>query len=291
LKRVFVFGILFILLFAILIIYITVSRKVDTGKLTLSGVVEAEELDISFRISGLITDIYFKEGDTVDSGSIVAELDQGELRAAFDQASKNHEAAKAAITSLEVNIETVDRNLNKIKRLIPSGAATQSQYDDLFDQKRQAEAQLEFSRKNLGAAKAAVDMARIRLEYAVLTSYTSGTVLSRMFEPGEVVMPGAAVITIADLDDLTIKVFLPEIHLGTVKLGQEVEIQIDSHPERSFPGVIKHISDKAEFTPKNIQTKEERVKQVFAIEISSSSHNGILKPGLPCDVVISLRQD
>jgi len=104
-------------------------------------------------------------------------------------------------------------------------------------------------------------------------------------------MPGAAVITIADLDDLTIKVFLPEIHLGTVKLGQEVEIQIDSHPERSFPGVIKHISDKAEFTPKNIQTKEERVKQVFAIEISSSSHNGILKPGLPCDVVISLRQD
>jgi len=110
LKRVFVFGILFILLFAILIIYITVSRKVDTGKLTLSGVVEAEELDISFRISGLITDIYFKEGDTVDSGSIVAELDQGELRAAFDQASKNYEAAKAAITSLEVNIETVDRN-------------------------------------------------------------------------------------------------------------------------------------------------------------------------------------
>jgi len=291
LKRVFVFGIIFVVLFAILVIYITVSRQVDTDKLVLSGMVEAEELNISFRISGLITNIYFNEGAIVDSGSVVAELDQSELKAALDQAGKNYEAARAAITNLEVRIETINRNLNKIKTLIPSGAATQSKYDDLFDQKRQVEAQLEFSRKNLEAAKAAVDIARIRLEYAVLTSYSDGAVLSRMFEPGEVVMPGAPVITIADLDDLTIKVFLPEIHLGTVKLGQQVEIQIDSHPDRSFPGVIKHISDKAEFTPKNIQTKEERVKQVFAIEISSTSHGGILKPGLPCDVVISLHQD
>jgi len=290
LKRVFVFGIIFIVLFAILIIYITVSRQVDTDKLALSGMVEAEELNISFRISGLITNMYFNEGAIVDSGSVVAELDQSELKAALDQAGKNYEAARAAITNLEVKIETIDRNLNKIKTLIPGGAATQSQYDDLFDQKRQVEAQLEFSRKNLEAAKAAVDMARIRLEYAVLTSYSDGAVLSRMFKPGEVVMPGAPVITIADLDDLTIKVFLPEIHLGTVKLGQKVEIQIDSHPGQSFPGVIKHISDKAEFTPKNIQTKEERVKQVFAVEIFSTSQGGILKPGLPCDVVISLRQ-
>jgi len=288
LKRVMIFGIIFIVLLTILIITLNIYRNEDTGVLILSGIIEAEENDVSFRMPGLITHIYFDEGDYIDSGAVIAELDRNELNAAVDQTSKNYEAAKAAIVSLEVNLETINRNLNKISKLIAAGAATQTQYDDLFDQKRQTEAQLNYSQKSLEAAKAAVDMANIRLDYAVLKTYAKGRVLSRMFEPGEVVMPAAPVATIADLDNLTIKVYLPESCLGAIKLGQNVAIQIDSHPEKTFPGTITHISDKAEFTPKNIQTKKERVKQVFAVKIASYSHDGILKPGLPCDVVISI---
>ena len=290
-KRVMAFGIILVVLIIILIVYLNIFRQVDKDRLVLSGVVEAEEHDIAFRISGLITDIFYNEGDLIDSGSTVAELDKSELEALFDQTNKSYEAAIAAITSLRISLETINRNLDKIETLKQSGAATQSQYDDLFDQKRQVRAQLEHAIKAKDAVKAAVDMARVRLDYAVLTSYSKGTVISRMNQPGEVVMPGAPVIIISDLDDLTIKVYLPEIYLGKIKLGQNVKIQIDSHPDKFFPGVIKHISDKAEFTPKNIQTKEERVKQVFAVEIASDSHGGILKPGLPCDVVISIQQE
>lgn len=287
-RRVLIFGILFIILIAILLIYLNYSRQVDMGKLVLSGVIEAEEVDLSFRISGVLNNINFDKGDYVDSGAVAARLEQSELNAALNQAQKNYQASKAAITSVEVNLETVIRNLDKIEKLIPTGAAAQSQYDDLNDKRRQFEAQLDYSRKSLEAAQSSVDMARIRHDYSVLSTSTSGTVLSRMYEPGEVVMPGAPVLTIADLDDLTIRVYLPEIYLGKIKLGQKAAILIDSHPDKTFPGVVVYISDKAEFTPKNIQTKEDRVKQVFAVEISSDSHDGVLKPGLPCDVVITL---
>lgn len=288
-KRAIVFGILFIVLIAVLVIYLNLSRRIDSNQLVLSGVIEAVEHDLSFRISGLITEIFYDEGNFIDSVSVVAVLDTSELVATADQTHKNYEAAKASLTQLEVQLETTQRNLTKIEQLLPTGAATQSQYDDLADQKRQLKAQLEFAQKNLEAVKATVDLAEIRLDYAVLKSLTKGKLIARMYEPGEVVMPGAPVVTIADLDDLTVKVYLPEIYLGMIKLGQDVTIQIDSHPQRSFSGRVRYISDKAEFTPKNIQTKEERVKQVFAIKVSSSSHGGILKPGLPCDVIIPLQ--
>lgn len=288
-KRVIVFGILFIALVAVLVIYLGFSRRVEADKLILSGVIEAVEHDLSFRISGLITEIFYDEGDSIDSTTVVAVLDTSELVAVVDKAHKNYEATKASITQLEIQLETIQRNLNKIKQLLPTGGSTQSQYDDLADQKRQVKAQLESARKNLEAAKATDKLAAIRLDYAVLKSLIKGKAIARMYEPGEVVMAGAPIITIADLDDLTVRVYLPEIYLGKIKLGQEVAIQVDSYPQSSFPGQVKYISDKAEFTPKNIQTKEERVKQVFAIKISSSSHGGILKPGLPCNVIIPLR--
>ncbi len=273
----------------ILVFYLNISRRTDTGKLVLSGVVEAEEHDLSFRIPGQINSILFDEGDFVDSGTVIAELDKNELEAVYNQAKKNYEASEAAIAQQEISLETIERNLAKIESLVTTGAATQTQHEDLFDQKRQAEAMLEHSRKKLEAIQAAVDLARIRLEYATLIATVKGTVLSRLYEPGEIVMAGSPVVILADLYNLTIRVYLPEIYLGKIRLGQDVFIQIDSHPDTLFPGRIEYISDKAEFTPKNIQTKKERVKQVFAVKISTDSQGGILKPGLPCDVLISVQ--
>ncbi len=285
-KRVIVFAVVFAVLLCVLIAYLVLSRRIDTSKITLSGIVEADQYDLSFRIPGKISDIYFDEGDHVDSGIVVAELDKNELEAVVDQAEKSYEAAKAGIVQLEVSLETISRNLGKIGSLIPSGAATQSQYDDLFDQKRQVEAQLNYSRKSMEALKASVELARIRLGYSRLPSSINGTVLARMYEPGEVINAGSPILTLANLEKVKTIVYLPEINLGMVKLGQEVGILVDSHPGQSFSGKIEHISDKAEFTPKNIQTRAERIKQVFEIKVTSDSHGGILKPGLPCDVIV-----
>jgi len=290
LKRVIVFAVVFVVLLCVLITYLVLSRRIDTSQIMLSGIVEADQNDLSFRIPGKISGIYFDEGDHVDSGEVVAELDKSELEAVVDQAEKNYEAAKAGIVQLEVSLETITRNLDKIKSLIPSGAATQSQYDDLFDQKRQIEAQLNYSRKSVDALKASVELAKIRLGYSILASTVKGTVLSRMYEPGEIINAGSPVLTSANLEKVNVIVYLPEINLGMVKLGQEVEILVDSHPDQSFSGKIEHISDKAEFTPKNIQTKAERIKQVFEIKVTSDSHDGVLKPGLPCDVIIHFNQ-
>jgi HlyD family secretion protein len=288
LKRVFAFIIIFVVLVVILMVYLGISRHEDEGKIILSGVVEATEYDLSFRIAGQIKSINYDEGDLIDSGVVASELDKEELTKAVDQANKNYESVRASISQLEVSLETVNRNLTKINSLLPTGAATQTQYDDLADQKRQLEAQLTSTRKNLEAVKAGVEMAQIRLSYADLLNLQGGMVLARMYEPGEVVMAGSPVLTIADLNNLTIRVYLPEIYLGKVRLGQEVKISIDSHPNETFTGRIKYISDKAEFTPKNVQTKAERVKQVFALDIQTTSHDGIFKPGLPCDLEIAV---
>jgi HlyD family secretion protein len=288
LKRVLVFGIVFVVLVAVLIVYLQISRHEDQGKLVMSGVVEATEYDLSFRIPGQLNEINYDEGDMIDSGVVAATLDKEELAKAVDQATKSYEALKASISQLEVSLETVNRNLNKISSLLPTGAATQTQYDDLADQKRQLEAQLTSARRNIEAVKAGVELAQIRLSYADLVNIKGGMVLTRMYEPGEVVMAGSPILTIADLDDLTIRVYLPETYLGQVKLGQQANIYIDSHPGKTFTGSIKYISDKAEFTPKNVQTKAERVKQVFAIDIRTTSHNGVFKPGLPCDVDLAV---
>ena len=286
LKRVAIFGVLFVILVAVLIIFLTISRPTDINQILLSGVAEATQHDLAFRITGLVLSINYDEGDVVDSGAVVAVLDTSELVAAADQAYKSSEAIKAQMVQLNVQLETISRNLNKAKQLLTSGAANQSQVDDFSDQKRQLEAQITFADKTYQAQKAAAQLSSIRRSYAEIASPIKGIVLSRQHEPGEIVMPGSPIISVANLDQLYIKVYLPEIFLGKVKLGQDVSIFVDSHPGGPLPGKIEYISDKAEFTPKNVQTKLERIKQVFALKVACSSEGGIIKPGLPCDVEI-----
>jgi HlyD family secretion protein len=289
LKRVAVFGLILIVLLIILVVYLQLSRKTDTDKFVLSGVVEAVQHDLSFRISGLLNSINYDEGDIVDSGAAVAVLDTNELNAACDQAGKSYQATKANIEQLQVQLGSANRDFKKVKELLLTGAANQSQLDDLNDRKRTIQAQLEFSNRSLESQAAVVNLANIRRGYARLVSPIRGKVISRQYQPGEVVMPGSPVLTLADLDNLTIKVYVPEILLGKVKLGQNVAIQVDSYPGKNLPGKIDYIADQAEFTPKNVQTKQERVKQVFAVKISCSGKDGVLKPGLPCDVIIPLK--
>lgn len=287
-KRVAVFAIILLVLLIVLITFLSVTRRQDTGKIILSGMVESVQHDLSFRISGLITRINYDEGDLIDSGMIIAALDSGELVAAADQVQKAYQATNANIDQLNIQLSMINRNLNKVKELLKTGAANQTQFDDLFDQKRQLQAQLEYAAKNLESQQAMVNLADIRKSYSLLRSPIKGKIISRQYEPGEVAAPGSPVVSISDLDNLTIKVYLPEIYLGKVKLGADVVIAVDSHPGKIISGKVTYISDKAEFTPKNVQTKQERVKQVFAIKISCNSQGGLLKPGMPCDVTIPL---
>lgn len=117
-----------------------------------------------------------------------------------------------------------------------------------------------------------------------ISSPIDGVVLYRSVEPGEVVAPGAPLVTVANLDDLTLTVYVPEDRYGQITLGAEYPVTVDSFANEVFTGTVSHIADKAEFTPRNVQTTDSRRTTVFAIRLDLSAASGKLKPGMPADV-------
>ncbi len=133
------------------------------------------------------------------------------------------------------------------------------------------------------AAKAALDQAFLQLTYAQLKAPGDGIVTSRSVEPGEVVTPGREVLTVADLAAVDVKIFVPETDIGRVKPGQDVDVKVDTFPDRVFRGKVAFVSPEGEFTPKIIQTKKERVKLVYLVKVSVPNPEMALKSGMPAD--------
>lgn len=135
-------------------------------------------------------------------------------------------------------------------------------------------------------AKAAVSVLQTQIDKMTLCSPIDGMVASRSAHTGEAAIAGATLLTVANLDEVKLTVYIPEDELGRVFLGQEVEVQVDSFPGRVFTGTVSYISQQAEFTPKNVQTEKERVNMVFAVRVRVPNPDHLLKPGMPADAVI-----
>lgn len=136
----------------------------------------------------------------------------------------------------------------------------------------------------LEQAQAELNLIDVQIEKLAVYTPTSGVVIARNVEPGEVVQVGAALLIVGGLDQLKITVYIPEDLYGKIKLGQEAQVTVDSFPGETFTATVTHIADKAEFTPRNVQTVEGRKSTVFAIELSINNSDGKLKPGMPADV-------
>jgi HlyD family secretion protein len=153
----------------------------------------------------------------------------------------------------------------------------------------QAQATLENAKAQLELAKAQaasdLQVADEQLAKLQVRASMSGTVLSRSLEPGEVVLTGASLMTIGDPETLRITVFVPEDRYGEIRLGDTVEVTVDSFEDVTFEAHVVRIADEAEFTPRNVQTEEGRRTTVFAVEVSVKDPQGLLKPGMPADVV------
>ncbi len=159
------------------------------------------------------------------------------------------------------------------------------------------EAQAQLERLQLGAteeeiamaeaqmqeAQAALDAVQTQLDKLTLTAPTGGLILESAIHVGEMAAPGAPLITIADLDTVELTVYVPEDQFSQVYLGQTVQVRVDSFPDRTFEGEVIRISDEAEFTPRSVQTREERVNLVYAVKISIENPDHALKPGMPAD--------
>ncbi|MBI2218687.1 MAG: efflux RND transporter periplasmic adaptor subunit [Candidatus Rokubacteria bacterium] len=142
------------------------------------------------------------------------------------------------------------------------------------------------ARAQVAQARATLDFARARLAETRIAAPIRGVVLRKNLEAGETATPGVSIVTLLDPDDLWLRAFVPEADVGRIRLGQRADVTVDAFPDRPFAGRIAEIGSEAEFTPRNVQTKKERVNLVFRVKIALENRDGILKPGLPADAVL-----
>ena len=285
-KRIFILIAVFVILLIVLGIYLSISRSENNSITEYSGTVEAREVELSFKAAGRLEYITFEEGDAISEGDTIAELSHNEILAQIQMSDDAIASAKAQLRSLKVEKESVQRNLNKVINLIPSGGASVGAKEDMEDKIRGLDAAISAGSSNIKAAESKKAYLEILHDNEYLISGISGTVLIRSMEEGEIINPGQTVLTLGDLKKLDIKIYVPEISLGKIRQNQSVTIKVDSYPEKELKGYVLKVSDKAEFTPKSIQTKKERVKTVYAVTVRADDSSGILKPGMPCDVIL-----
>jgi HlyD family secretion protein len=235
--------------------YFQQKTEENATSFTGSGTIEAAEINISSQIAGTVNKITVDEGQLVKKDQVLLVLDDAILKNTLKQAQAGVETAKAAVKDAE---------------------------DKSSAEKDAAKAQLD-------SANATLAIAQIQLGYATIKAPIGGTVLDISQNAGENVMPGNNLIMLGDLGDLKIKVFIPENKLGRVKIGQKVSAYVDSFPNEKFEGKIVEISSKPEFTPTNVETKEQRVKLVYQVAVSLENKDGRLTPGMPADIEFSLQ--
>ncbi|HEV8640185.1 MAG TPA: efflux RND transporter periplasmic adaptor subunit [Methylomirabilota bacterium] len=296
----------------------------DTGALSVTGTVEATQVDLSAKITGRVVELLVREGQPVERGQLLARLDDTELAAEVRRAEaalataeaqlrdllagprqQEIEQARAALRNATVTREWTERELRRVRELFGKDLVAAQEVDraqqayevavanEVAARERLAlvEAgprphEVEAARARVAEARAALTLAQARLAEARLVSPITGLVLRKNVEVGETVNPGVSILTLMDPRDLWVRAYVPEIDIGRVKLGQEARITVDAYPGRAFAGTVSEIASEAEFTPKNVQTRKERVNLVFRIKIAVRNPDGVLKPGMPADAEI-----
>jgi HlyD family secretion protein len=295
------------------------------GPLAASGTVEATEAELGFQSSGRIETIRVHEGDRVHAGDTLALLERSELFARRAQAVAQISAARAALAELQAGsrseervqaqqalqaatdrLADAQRDLDRTRRLFEAGALSQEAYDKarlqldvLRTTKSQAEQQLQMvqtgprperidaQRAVVAQAEAALAQLDATLANAVIRAPFDGIVTVKGREMGETVPAGAPVVTIMDLSDRWVRIYIPEDQVGAVRVGQAAEISADTYPGKRYAGQVSFVASQAEFTPRNVQTKEERVKLVYAVKVKITQDPTLdLKPGVPADVTL-----
>jgi HlyD family secretion protein len=303
--------------------YFVLRERPVEGELLASGTVEATEASLGFQVAGRIERIEVREGDRVALGDELAVLDRAELDARLAQAEAQLDAARALLAELNAGTRSeelaqardalraaserqvdADRDFARVQRLFEGGAVSQEAFDKAklaldvaTSQRDQAQQQVRLleagpRRERIAGQRAAVAQAEatVRQVVALLANTVirapfDGVVTVRDREPGETVGAGAPVLTIMNLDDRWVRIYIREDRIGAVQIGQSASIQSDTYPDKAYTGAVSFISSEAEFTPRNVQTTEERVKLVYAVKVRVTGDPGHeLKPGIPADV-------
>lgn len=301
------------------------EARPDDGTVFASGTMDATEIAVSFRMPGILHSRPVEEGSRVKSGELLAALDERESVARLHQVEAAQQAAQAHLKDLEqgyrpqeiaearaqtgqaqANLANLEEEARRSEALFHGGATSQQRRDKdrtaaavATEQHRAAQERLKLllggyrpetinaARAQFDEAQAAVEAARVSREDLQVKSPVDGVITRTHAEVGETLGAGRPVVTVTDISRPWVRVYIPENQIGKVRLGAAAKIKVDTFPNREFDGRVSYVSSQAEFTPKNVQTQEERVKLVFAVNVTLDNRDGTLKPGMPADVTIA----
>lgn len=252
--------------------YIWQRAKVSSKEIKVSGNIEGDQVRLSFRAQGQILELLTDEGKVVKSGDVVARLNTDEL-------AKIKNNAQAALKAMEYQYGLDKMDYERAENLLKAGAVSAQSRDA-------AKTKFDADNANVEALKASLELANTRLGFAQLASPLDGYVIVKSALQGEVVQIGVPVFTVIDLNNIWVTAYINETDLGRVKLNQEAYVATDTYPGKKYKGRVSFISSEAEFTPKFIQTTEERVKLVYRIKVAVDNSTLELKPGMPADAYI-----
>ncbi len=294
------------------------------GMLDASGTLESVDVNVGAKVPGQIVSLLVDQGSRVRAGDTLAVLDQSTLTMQWEQAKAGVDLARAqyqmlqngarsedistageSLLQMESTLKNATDDYDRMKSLLASHSVTQKQFDDAESRYTVARAQYNTAKQNLqkmrrfarpeelDAAKARLEQAQAgadllheQLTDACILAPVAGIVTHKPVETGELMSAGSTVATISRLDTLNLMIYVSDTDLGKVKLGGLADVVVDTYPDRSFPAHVVYISPIAEFTPKNIQTKEDRTKLVFGVKLEVDNHEGVLKAGMPADAYL-----
>ena len=277
------------------------------GPITASGTIETVEVTLNAKVGGAVVKLAVDEGTRVKKGDLLAKIDTSTLEIQLRQAQANVAAAEAQyklaklgfrredLAQAEANLSFAEAEFRRAEQLFAKSAVTRRQYDDAVDRvavAREARNKLKkgFLPEEIDAALAKLNLARAQEEQvrklisdAEVLSPADGTVTQKSIEEGDDVMVNSRLFRVSKLDPANLMIYVPEGDLAKVRIGQPANVYIDSFPNKPFKGKVVYISSVAEFTPKNVQTKDDRTKLVFGVKIEIPNPDFVLKPGMPAD--------
>jgi HlyD family secretion protein len=295
------------------------SRGTDSTEIVASGHVEATDVRVATKIAGRLESLLVQEGDVVRAGQVLAAIATTDIKLARDQARAERDQAAAEyrlrlmgarkedIAELEAQIESVrsdlgsaQKDLDRMQDLLAKGSGTTKARDDAatrrdmtahrLDAMNQSLARMragsrpeekDASRARLAATEARMAQLEQQLKDATIESPLAGVVTEKVAEPGELLQVGSPLCVISDLANAWLTVYVTGPDLGRIRLGQEARVTTDDGQSRK--GKITFIASQAEFTPKNVQTRDERVKLVYRVKIGLDNQDGLFKPGMPAE--------
>ncbi len=291
-----------------------------------SGNIETTDVVISSRVNGDVNSILKDEGSKVNAGDTIMIIDHEILDYQLDQAEASVKAAKAqlellkigarkediqqgadALKQANINLNLAEQNKDRMTKLYQTNSVTKKQFDDAAAAYDLAKSQVNAANENLKKLKnyarpeeikqaeanvqkavAAVDLLKKNIRDCYVTSPINGFIVNKYVEVGETATMLTSLFEVSDLNPVKLEIYVSEEELGKVKLGQKADVTTDTYKNKKYEGSVIYISPEAEFTPKNIQTKDERTKLVFKVKIQVNNPKFELKAGMPADAVIHL---